>query len=144
MLEDIGGAYALVQVLSFLVNVAIVVHFFSKKDGVARVKFVFIVGVVFLLFHVSGGGFSDYVFNPGWSFLFTQVVVMMFLALMNVPMMVQRETALLLGVIFLGSLLLNVFVAGLVGIAAYLVLSFGFSLSALKILLGKATDGARV
>ena len=69
-----------------------------------------------------------------WPFMFTQMVILSFLALSGIPLMVQKETVLIMLVVFVIGLNSNFAVAFLVGITAYIVISYKLILTALSII----------
>lgn len=128
-----------VRLTYYLCYLAMAVHFLAKKNNSERLKYLLVVAGIFSIVFLSMGIFS---FSGEWDFSLTQMAIMVFLAYTGIPLMVSRELALLLFVVYAISISNSFFLSFFLGAIAYIIVTWGFIFSAVEILgirLGKSS-----
>ena len=120
------------QLVLYLCYIAIVIHFIHQPNNEARFKFIFIVLGFFSIFYFATGKFTSFLYNPEWSFMLTQMAIMLFLSFMGVHMLIDRNAVLILVILFLITITSKIFLAVFLGWIAYIIVIFGFIYSAYK------------
>jgi hypothetical protein len=120
------------QIVSYLVYGAIVVQFLAQKNNSERAKFVIIVVGLFAIIFVSEGGLPNQ--SEVWSFTFRQMAIMAFLAFTGIKLLIGRPMVLLIFIIYLVSFFTSTFFSFIAGAITYVLLSYGFIYSTLKII----------
>ena len=120
--------------IMYLIYLALLVNFVYQPNNESRVRFGLIVVSVLLVMWIATGDipFRQFLFGPEWPFMLTQMALVVVLALFDVPLMISKPTTALLFVIFVVAVGNQFFIAQLIGMTVYLILSFGFIHSAWK------------
>jgi hypothetical protein len=123
----------IVQIVSYLVYGAIVVHFFSKKDNDERIKFLTIVIGLFAILFLSEA-ILPIQNNQVWPFTFKQMIIMGFLTIAGVDLLIGKTMAAVLFIIYLLAFFTTTFFSFAAAAITYIIVSYGFIYSAFKII----------
>ena len=134
-MEIVELSGTILDFVSALVYGALLILFVAQPNNSERFKFLLIAIGVFVILALSQGTFLGSAYNR-WPFMFTQMVILSFLALSGIPLMIQKETVVVLLLVFVIGLNSNFALALLIGITSYIVVSFKLLSTAFKIVKG--------
>lgn len=116
----------------YLSYAATVVHLVYQPSNEDRLKFLGVIIGFFGIYFFATGKLDWFLYNPNWSFMLTQMVLLVFLAFIGLPMMIDRWLVLGLAALLAFSYFTNTGIAMFLGWIAYIVVVFGFIYSAYK------------
>jgi hypothetical protein len=128
-LMEIAGFF--LQLSYLLCYVAQAVILLCKKNNAERLKYLFVIAGIYLIVFASMGKL-DFL-NQELDFSFTQMAIMVFLAYTGTPMMIKKETAAILFVVYAVSSFANFFFSSILGTIAYLIVTWGLIFGAIEL-----------
>ena len=96
--------------------------------------------VIFFIFHVATGSFSDYFYNANWSFALTQMVIVTLLVLTGMKLVLNPITYAVLLAIYVFTLYTPTPWAQIIGVTVYIINSYGFIRGAFELVFPSTKD----